>query len=515
MITRLWAHKEPTRPFLLEWRASKGFIIFVVCFAVFTDILLYGIIVPVTPTALNERAGVGEDDEQRWTSILLGLYGGALLAFSPPAGYLADRIESRRWPLIAGLVALGASTALLCVGTHIGLWIAGRLCQGASAAVVWTVGCALLVDTVDKDGLGQALGYIGMGMTFGAMGGPLIGGVLYEHGGYYSVYALAFALIALDIVFRVVMIERKHAVKWLDVEGEGRGRGEEVVQGGEKRAGPGRDASPKAGTPDPDIERQKELSPSSPPTPGPSGDIHDATIPEPTPYPAPKKRKGALYTLLASSRILVCLWAYFILSLLLTSFDSVLPLFVEETFHWRQTAQGLIFIPLTIPHIIDPVIGFINDRYPSSRRYIASGAFFAAVPVLVCLRFVEHNATREIVLLCALLALLGLCLASMLAILLVEVSYVVREKEEKSPEVWGKGGAMALAYGVLNSAFAGGSLVGPFLAGFIRESQGWGTMAWVLAIVVGITGVPVLLLLGGFLIGKKKGIEADGEAVGQ
>jgi MFS family permease len=354
-----------------------------------------------------------------------------------------------------------------------------------------------------------------MGMTFGAMGGPLIGGVLYEHGGYYSVYALAFALIALDIVFRVVMIERKHAVKWLDVEGEGRGRGEEVVQRGEKRAGPGRDASPKAKTPDPDIERQKELSPSSPPTPGPSGDIHDATIPEPTPHPAPKKRKGALYTLLASSRILVCLWAYFILSLLLTSFDSVLPLFVEETFHWRQTAQGLIFIPLTIPHIIDPVIGFINDRYPSSRRYIASGAFFAAVPVLVCLRFVEHNATREIVLLCALLALLGLCLASMLAILLVEVSYVVREKEEKSPEVWGKGGAMALAYGVLNSAFAGGSLVGPFLAGFIRESQGWGTMAWVLAIIVGITGVPVLLLLGGFLFGKKKGIEADGEAVGQ
>ncbi|KAJ0426910.1 MFS transporter [Aspergillus carlsbadensis] len=512
MLTRLRVHKEPTRPFLLKWRASKGFIIFVVCFAVFTDILLYGIIVPVTPTALNERAGVGEDDEQRWTSILLGLYGGALLAFSPPAGYLADRIESRRWPLIAGLVALGASTALLCVGTHIGLWIAGRLCQGASAAVVWTVGCALLVDTVDKDGLGQALGYIGMGMTFGAMGGPLIGGVLYEHGGYYSVYALAFALIVLDIVFRVVMIERKHAVRWLDVEGED--QGEEVVHG-EKCAGEGCDASPEVGVSDLDIERQKESGPSSQPVSGPSTDIPNTTTTEPTPHPVPKKRNGALYTLLASSRILVCLWAYFILSLLLTSFDSVLPLFVEETFHWQQTAQGLIFIPLTIPHIIDPVIGFINDRYPSSRRYIASGAFFAAVPVLVCLRFVGSDARRDIVLLCALLALLGLCLASMLAILLVEVSYVVREKEENSPEVWGKGGAMALAYGVLNSAFAGGSLAGPFLAGFIRESQGWGAMAWVLALVIGITGIPVLLLLGGFLFKKKTGSGADGEDVGR
>ncbi|KAL3463900.1 MFS transporter [Aspergillus heterothallicus] len=504
MLTRLWAHKEPTRPYMVEWRASKGFIIFVVCFAVLTDILLYGIIVPVTPTALNERAGIGEDDEQRWTSILLGLYGGGVLAFSPPAGYLADRIESRRWPLIAGLVALGASTALLCVGTHIGLWIAGRLCQGASAAVVWTVGCALLVDTVDQDGLGQALGYIGMGMTFGAMGGPLIGGALYEHGGYYSVYALAFALIALDIVFRVVLIERRHAVRWL--EGDRGVEGETAVGESEKRAAPDSEATPGFAMPDHDIEYQKSSSgPLNPSAPGPS---HEPTSQAQPPRPV-TKRKGALYTLLASPRILVCLWAYFILSLLLTSFDSVLPLFVEETFHWHQTAQGLIFIPLTVPHIIDPFIGFINDRYPASRRYIASGAFFAAIPVLVCLRFVSSNSTRQIVLLCALLALLGVCLASMLAIILVEASYVVREKEEESPDVWGKGGAMALAYGVLNSAFAGGSLVGPFLAGFIRESEGWGTMAWVLSLVVGITGVPVLLLLGGFLFGKKKGTHGE------
>ncbi|KAL4936443.1 hypothetical protein BDV06DRAFT_205063 [Aspergillus oleicola] len=496
------------RPFLVEWRASKAFIIFVVVFAVFTDILLYGIIVPVTPTALHERAGIEENDEQSWTSILLGLYGGALLACSPPAGYLADRIESRRWPLILGLVALGASTALLCVGTHIGLWIAGRLCQGASAAVVWTVGCALLVDTVDKEGLGQALGYIGMGMTFGAMGGPLLGGVLYEHGGYYSVFALAFALIALDIVFRFVMIERKDALQWLPEETEGRAL---------SRAS--RHAS--SATTEFDIERQKECQSRSaaPSVQEPFGENptenrtakrsdHSLNVP-------PAKRKWALITLLASTRFLVSLWAYFILSLLLTSFDSVLPLFVEETFNWQQTAQGLVFIPLTIPHIIDPVIGFINDHYPWSRRYLAGGAFFAAVPALVCLRFVQYNSTRQVVLLCALLAVIGLCIAAMLAIILVEASYVVKEKEEKSPEIWGKGGAMALAYGVLNSAFAAGSLTGPFLAGFIRESVGWGTMAWAIALIVGFTGIPVLFCMGGFLFDKRsRSSERDRDGIG-
>ncbi|KAL4933274.1 MFS transporter [Aspergillus undulatus] len=501
MGTTLGKTSEPGRPFLVEWRASKAFIIFVVVFAVFTDILLYALIVPVTPTALHERAGVASEDEQKWTSILLGLYGGALLACSPPAGYLADRIESRRWPLILGLVALGASTALLCVGTHIGLWIAGRLCQGASAAVVWTVGCALLVDTVSKEGLGQALGYIGMGMTFGAMGGPLLGGVLYEHGGYYSVFALAFALIALDIVFRFVMIERKDVLKWLPDE----------CPPGEQTEGRALSRASRQDATGLDAEREKETEGQTAELPvqkplSESTNGHGLNI-------VPAKRKGALITLLSSTRFLVSLWAYFILSLLLTSFDSVLPLFVEETFNWQQTAQGLIFIPLTIPHLIDPVIGFINDHYPSSRRYLAGGAFFAAVPFLVCLRFVQDSSIRHIVLLCALLALLGLCIAAMLAIILVEASYVVKEKEERNPEIWGKGGAMALAYGVLNSAFAAGSLAGPFLAGFVRESQGWGTMAWVIALIVGVTGVPVLFYMGGFLF-KKRSSSSDPDGIG-
>ena len=102
-----------------------------------------------------------------------------------------------------------------------------------------------------------------------------------------------------------------------------------------------------------------------------------------------------------------------------------------------------------------------------------------------------------------------------MAIILVGASYVVREKEEKSPEIWGKGGAMALSYGVLNSAFAAGSLTGPFLAGFIRESRGWGTMAWAIALIVGFTGIPVSLCMGGFILKKPSRLaERDPDGIG-
>ncbi|OOF99250.1 hypothetical protein ASPCADRAFT_42715 [Aspergillus carbonarius ITEM 5010] len=443
-------------PIFLEWRSSDGFIMFVVAFAVFTDVLLYGLIVPVAPTALHQRVGLSVDQEQSWTSILLALYGAALLATSPIAGYIADRFESRWWPLITGLLALGASTALLCVGTHLGLWIAGRLFQGASAAVVWTVGAALLVDTVGKEGLGQAMGYLGMGMTIGIMGGPLIGGVVYARGGYYAVFALAFALVGVDIVLRLTMIEKKHAVRWIEQE---------------KREDP-------------------QISPSETIEKGPGSNSPKAT--------------SAVFTLLASNRMLVTIWAYFILSVLLSSFDSVLPLFVEDTFGWGQTGQGLIFIPLSIPHLSDPIFGMINDKYGNARRYMAAGALFATVPFLVLLRLVTHNSIGQKVLLCALLAIVGFCIASLMPPLLVEASYIVEEKEAQNPNIFGKGGAMALSYGILNAAFAAGTIVGPFFAGFIRQSAGWKTMTWALALLTGISGIPILLFLGGFLFKKKR-----------
>lgn len=390
-----------------------------------------------------------------------------LLTTLAVAGYIADRVQSRRWPFLLGLVALGAATALLCVGTTLGLWIAGRIFQGMSAAVVWTVGLALLVDTIGKEDLGQAMGYAGMALTFGMLTGPLLGGVLYGKGGYYAVFGLSFGLIGVDIFFRLVMIERKYAVKWLEPE-------------------PSSSSSPSE---QPDKEALAESNANTG-----AADSNHGHEPENTSSPA---KYGPLATLLSSERILATIWAYFVFSVILTSFDSVLPIFTQDTFHWNQTAQGLIFFPLELPHLIDPLVGFVIDRYPNARRYLGAAAFLAAVPVFVLLRLVTDNSIGDKVLLCALLALVGACLAVAIIPLMVEVTYAVMDKEEKTPQIFGPGGAMALAYGVLNAAYAAGSVVGPFFAGFVRDSAGWGTMTWALALLTGVSGVPVFLFVGG------------------
>lgn len=97
---------------------------------------LYGVIVPVIPFALQSRSHVEHDRVQYWVSVLIAIYGAALLAFSPICGWLADRGASRRSPLLVGLFALLGSTVLLQIGSSTGIFIAGRVLQGASAAVV-------------------------------------------------------------------------------------------------------------------------------------------------------------------------------------------------------------------------------------------------------------------------------------------------------------------------------------------------------------------------------------------
>ncbi|KAL4767848.1 MFS transporter [Aspergillus nidulans var. acristatus] len=461
---------KPLRPKLLGIRSGKPFIIFTVAFAVSTDIFMYGLLVPLTPTALENKVGIPEEQIQSWNSILLALYSAAFLLFSPVLGHLADRAESRRWPLFLGLLALGVATTLLCIGTNIGLWIAGRLCQGAAVAVVWTVGLALLVDTVEPDELGQAIGYISMGVNIGVLAGPLLGGVLYQYGGYYAVFGLAFGFIGIDLLLRLVLIEKRHAAQWL-------------VSESTPSTPPDRQKQTEKQTGVSVLETDKRTNPSQTPT-------HNA-------HPLRQ-----LATLLSSPRLLICLWAHFVLSLLLTSFDSVLPLFVQDLFTWRQTGQGLIFAALVIPHLLDPLIGLFIDRYPTTTRYLISGAFLCAIPPAVLLRLITTNSTQDKIRLCVFLALLGLCIALATTPVTLEIFLAVKEKEDEVPGRFGRGGAVAFSFGLSNMAFAAGSLVGPFFAGYIRQNASWGTMGWAIGVITGVTSVLALWWSGGRILKK-------------
>ncbi|OMP82586.1 putative MFS-type transporter [Diplodia seriata] len=505
------------------------------------------------PYTLTEKTGIAPDAVQHWNSVLIAVYGAALLAFSPICGHLADHHSTtRRAPLLAGLAALAAATAMLNVGTSIGVLVAARLLQGASAAVVWVVGLALLVDTVGRDDVGQAMGWVSMAMSLAVLVAPLLGGVVLERAGYDAVWAMAYALLGVDVVARLVLVEKRVAGRWVGGQEEGGGvDGAETAAadgrcccgeggggegGGEDEDGGGRekeeeeekekergsaDISPVSGQELQDSEKQQQ--PTTTTRPCPHHDIarHDneptTTIPQ-----HPRRLRDRLpptLSLLLSARLASSLWSTLVVSILMSSLDAVLPLYVRARFNWSSTGAGLIFLPVVIPSFLAPAFGALADRGLCAPRYLAAGGALVACPCWVCLRFVDDDidgdALKAKVVLCVLLAVLGVALAAIMPCVMAEITHVVRAKEAKRPGAFGKTGAYAQAYGLFNMAWAGGALVGPIWAGYVKDTAGWGTMGWSLGLLAACSAVPAVLWTGGWVCGKKEKERSDEESGGQ
>ena len=154
-----------------------------------------------------------------------------------------------------------------------------------------------------------------------------------------------------------------------------------------------------------------------------------------------------------------------------------------------------------IPGFLGPYVGTISDRH--GPRWLTSIAFLLMCPLLVLLRFVNHGGTDQVVLLCAILALLGLATTMSFVPLSTEFVSIIVAKEARHPGVFGKGGAVAQAYALFNMSFAAGTVVGPLWAGLVVDQAGWATMAWSLGLLSGVTTVPTLLWTGGFITRDK------------
>lgn len=324
-------------------------------------------------------------------------------------------------------------------------------------------------------------------MSLGILISPLLGGIVYEHAGYNAVFAMAYALIGLDIVLRLLLVEKKVARRW---EAETRAEGS-VAANEESDVGMASTETP---------TRTSDAEKSAPATEGqPEADAieHRQRF---------RDRLPPVLSLLYSRRLWAALVASLLQATLMTSFDSVLTIHAANVFGWTSTGAGLLFLPIVIPGFLAPLFGWLSDKFGG--RYFATVGFLCACPPLVCLRFVDENSIKDKVLLCALLAVVGLFLALTFPPIMAEISSVVEAKEKsmlaRGHPGFGSGGAYAQAYALFNVAFAGGCMVGPLLAGFIVEDRGWTTMAWVLGLISAVAAVPTCLWLGGWLFKKKQ-----------
>ncbi|KAI4219444.1 MAG: hypothetical protein L6R36_008320, partial [Xanthoria steineri] len=467
-------------------RSSDGFIVCVVGIAVFTDMVLYGLIVPMLPYALSDRVGIAPRDVQRWNSILLG----SNSAYTERArrlvvmGWLGDKVSSRQTPFLLGLIALGLSTLAIALTRDLVILLIARVLSGLSTAVVATVGYAILFDVVSSVKIGRALGFVSMSQSFGLLAGPALGGFLYEYGGYFETFVPAFVLIAIEIALRVLVVVKKRDNPIKSDEAQDPSEVSILAEGHTANPHYGTTLQPQTGPSlannpkDPIIKSSEQICS----TPAPSPPAFGTS----SPSPASSSVRKTIRLLLTSPRILIALVALFLLNTILTAYDATIPIHIRTTFSLPVTHASLLFLIMVTPFVLSPIGGWIVDRHGT--HIPATLGLLILTPPIFLIQFVDSPSFPPPALAAiSPFAALGICLCSMglgaafcQPALMAEVSLVIESIEERQPGCFGPKGVVAFGFGVMNFAFAGGFLVGPVLAGALVESVGWRGMNVVL-----------------------------------
>ncbi|CAG8499613.1 2647_t:CDS:2 [Diversispora eburnea] len=146
------------------FRRSKTAVICVTAVALFTDMVVYGIVVPILPLIVRERLEM----DSKATAI-------GLLFTTPIFAILSDHYRTRKIPMLIGMGGLGVCTLLFGVANAYWQLVLARIAQGASGGASWTISLAMLAD---RFGSGPKLGIVmGTVMSFNTLGfiaGPII-----------------------------------------------------------------------------------------------------------------------------------------------------------------------------------------------------------------------------------------------------------------------------------------------------------------------------------------------------
>ncbi|KAF9951193.1 hypothetical protein BGZ72_007231 [Mortierella alpina] len=355
--------------FIGRMRRSPNFILFTVFLALFIDMATYGIIVPIIPFIVSDRAQGGAAD----TGLLLAIYAIGILMSAPLFGVLGDHFVSRRVPMLIGLVGMIVSTVLFMVAHNFYMFLLARLLQGVAAGSVWTLGLALISDVFPAHTLGVQMGKALVGYTLGLMMGPPLGGFLYERGGYQAPFIFCCVITLIDFGCRALIIEeREEIVKALREQGK---REEAIEEEAEVVA-----------------LRKKER----------------------------EEERTSFWKLIKNKRLLACVVVTACNAFVFSGAEPTLPLYLASNFTLTSERIGFVFMSFSLPSLTAPLLGALSDRFGA--RVVCLVSLTICAGAVVTASFARDSLPLMIVL----FVLIGTAGTAILTPVLGELSAVVR-----------------------------------------------------------------------------------------
>ncbi|GAA5865619.1 hypothetical protein JCM3774_002073 [Rhodotorula dairenensis] len=469
-------------PLCLRTRSSTWFIALAVGFGVLVDLSSYSLAVPVIPFRLQE---LGYGDVGGKTGWLVSAYAGGLIVSSPPVAVIGAKYKNRQIPLFLGLLFMAAGVVLFMEAKTFALMIVARILQGISGTVLWTIGLALITDSVPEVRIGTVLGAVMVGFSCGQAIGPPVGGVLYERMGYRAPFVFSLILIAIDFILRVFIIEKHSALKYIraghyipNFEAPDYVDPTKTVDS-QTTCAAGPDAALKS------IDRSAEAAtaPTEMDESNPDG-VQEHHVSLKTKIPT---HWIGLWHLLKIPRALTT-----IALMLLNGFvvgalqDTGMTLYLEEEYGLSAFGAGLVFLGFVVPTLfVSPLAGWLVDRW-GTKWIMAFGAF-------ICMPMYPLLLVKgPLALFVFFLTVIGIGTAAYITPTTVDLALVAA----RNPTI-----TTAHVFSLFILAFSVGSLIGPIVGGQIVSGvgvlRGWTAICVLSAGLTALVLPPIVIWVGG------------------
>ncbi|KAL4796087.1 major facilitator superfamily domain-containing protein [Aspergillus venezuelensis] len=432
-----------------NWRSSRALAVGTACIAMFTETLLYGFLTPILPYMLEIRLHTDQAQTQSLTTRLQTTYGVVLLVATPLNANLADRIKSRKAPLLVSLGTCLVGTLLVAFTTSLLAVYVGRVLQAIADSAAWIVGLAMLTDNVDQEDFGKMMGVCMSFVIAGTVGGPAVSGALLQWVGYWPAWTVPMAFLMIDIFARFVIVDTLRSPN---------------SDPGKGPLADDTDRSPLLRT---DIRIRVENR---------NLDINDEHSHE-------TKTQNFYTYMLSDSRVLAGLANSIVLSSLLAGFSATWPIHLQKTFKWKSASVGAVFLILQLPlALLSPLSGWLRDRVgtrnPAVLGWTLLAPFVFGLGVPGAAQFQNYwqltgsgDGGEWLFIVCV--AGIGFVQPLVHGAGFLNTMSALQAIESKHPGIFGPNGGRSRAFAINEVAFNSGLMVGPLVSGSLSEVVGY------------------------------------------
>ncbi|KAJ5745041.1 major facilitator superfamily domain-containing protein [Penicillium manginii] len=251
---------------------------------------------------IEDRLGLDASVTQSASSQLLAVTAAINVFVRIPMAHFADKSSSKRSWLLWALAISFVNTLLTAFGNSLFCLFGTRIVQAIASSIMWIVGTTTVANNVPIQHIGKAYAMVSIATSVGFSLGPMLSGMLLQAVGYWAACSSAFCILSIDVVFRLLMVEKPDQ-KETD-------RTEEI-----------------------DLDSDSEGAP-----------FLTSEQDEPA-LTAEKHSAPSFYrSIFRKPNFIGGIYSSFVSGVLITSFNATLPLHVREAFHWGGMPGELMVI---------------------------------------------------------------------------------------------------------------------------------------------------------------------------